>query len=484
MSEPAAKQRQMIDLNEFERRLSRPSAPQRGNEDPLAELARLVGATEDRYNAMFQARPAESRAPAQPRTDSPPAYSRPSIDRTRIEPVAPAAARGPRLGGDFAAIEAGLRGAVAPDLYSEPDPDVEDEAWLDTPYIPPSELAIEPPRSRLPLYATAAVIFFGMAGIGGSFALKHHVVAPRDIAMIKAAPGPTKIRASATADVAQPGQDASILDKSSQPAPVKVVNRTEEPVDLGSTPPQTSASSMQVASNGAAVVPVPLPPAESGDGQGTSAAQAESQSQSFGLAGMIQPKKVKTISVRPDGTIISDGGQATTASDPSTASTGPMTDGVETGSVAPPQATMAMPPTMPGNANADTNAEQNGDKAAERSGDADSSTKPKPSSPKPFKLADRETDPGDDASASEPRSGGFAVQLAAPASEAEARQSMARLQRKFASELAGHHLKYHLAKVAGKTVFRVRVAGMSREAAASLCQKLQGKGGNCFVAKD
>jgi hypothetical protein len=443
MSEPAAKQRQMINLDEFERRLGRPATPPKGGEDPLAELARLVGATEDRFNAVFQARPAAaSRAPAEPRSnaDSPSARA--------------ATPRAPRLGGDFAAIEAGLRGAIAPDFQAPPavDSEMDREDWLEAPYLPPTEAAIEPPRSRLPLYATAAIIVLGMAGIGGSFALKRHAIAPHEIAMIQAAAGPTKIQASDTADVAKPDQDASILDKSPQPAPVAVVNRTEEPVDLGSAAPQASASAMQVASSGAAVVPVPAPPAIE-----------SSQGQPFGLAGMIEPKKVKTVLVRPDGTIIS--------------------------ADTPPQ--QALPTISPVASAAPNDASQAAGKdAASASGDTaaapPAADEPKAQAPqaKSLKVADTDADTTDGTPASPGRAGGYDVQLAAPASEAAARQSMAKLQTRFGGELAGHRLKYHQASVANKSVYRVRVVALSHEEATALCQKLQAKGGACFVVKD
>ena len=61
---------------------------------------------------------------------------------------------------------------------------------------------------------------------------------------------------------------------------------------------------------------------------------------------------------------------------------------------------------------------------------------------------------------------------------------MAKLERKFAAELGSYHLKYHEASVADKSVYRVRVVGLSHEAAVTLCQQLQAKGGNCFVAKN
>ncbi len=43
MRDTVAKRRPMIDLEQFERRLRQPNAANRRDEDPLAELARLVG---------------------------------------------------------------------------------------------------------------------------------------------------------------------------------------------------------------------------------------------------------------------------------------------------------------------------------------------------------------------------------------------------------------------------------------------------------
>ncbi len=78
--------------------------------------------------------------------------------------------------------------------------------------------------------------------------------------------------------------------------------------------------------------------------------------------------------------------------------------------------------------------------------------------------------------------GAFSVQLAAPGSEAEARSALNRLTRTYGAELRGYHLKFHEAKVANKTVYRVRVGGLSHASAISLCEKLKAKGGSCFVA--
>ncbi len=40
------------------------------------------------------------------------------------------------------------------------------------------------------------------------------------------------------------------------------------------------------------------------------------------------------------------------------------------------------------------------------------------------------------------------------------------------------------AEVNGKEVYRVRVGPMARDEASALCSKIQGQGGQCFVAKN
>ncbi len=473
MSDPAASQRPMINLDEFERRLGRSSVPSsRGGEDPLAELARLVGGTEDRYKAVFQTRPATSAAPRYAAERQQPSEP----DRRRY-----------RLGGDFAAIEAGLRGSITPEFSDAPEaelqaypepPEADTDDWLDSPYLP-SQPVIEPPRSRLPLYATAAIIIAGTAGIGASFALKHHAVAPREIATIKAERGPTKIPVSDTADAPKP-QEVSVLDSSPQ-IPVAAVSHSEEPTNLG-TAPQASTSQAQVApASPAAVVPVPPPPAIGG------------QSQAFGLAGMIEPKKVKTVVVRPDGTIVS----SDTPQEPAVAAAA-----ASMPTVAPAQ---EMPPVLPvGPAPVPVDTAASSAKATARAaeespsgGTAPASAPVAPAAPaapaatpvesnahaeqaKPVAVADAEaTDSRSLAGAH-----GFAVQLAAPQTEAQARQSMVKLQKEYGAEIAGHRLKYHRATVANKSVYRVRVVGLSHEEATALCKRVQAKGGSCFVARN
>ena len=78
---------------------------------------------------------------------------------------------------------------------------------------------------------------------------------------------------------------------------------------------------------------------------------------------------------------------------------------------------------------------------------------------------------------------GWAVQLAAPKSEAEAKSTAAQLGSKYESVLNGSPIGVHKALVNGETIYRLRVVGLSKADAAALCARLKGDGGDCFIAK-
>jgi hypothetical protein len=99
--------------------------------------------------------------------------------------------------------------------------------------------------------------------------------------------------------------------------------------------------------------------------------------------------------------------------------------------------------------------------------------------PKPMKTATAEATPASDGG------GGYAVQLAAPGSEAEAQSVSNRLRTKYANELDGLEPSIHKAVIKDKTVYRVRVgSGMTKAAAVSLCEKVRAAGGACFLARE
>ena len=77
--------------------------------------------------------------------------------------------------------------------------------------------------------------------------------------------------------------------------------------------------------------------------------------------------------------------------------------------------------------------------------------------------------------------GDWAIQFAAPKSEAEARVAAARLNAKYAPALNGATIGVHKTQVNGETTYALRVAGLSRADATALCVRVKGR--DCSIAK-
>ena len=301
-----------------------------------------------------------------------------------------------------------------------------------------------------------------------------------------------------------PGAGNAPADGASLPGP-----------SLAGTPPSPSAASAQPLPTAAANVPLPEPP------------QAAAQPSVFGT-----PHRVSTVSVKPDGTMVSNGkpkadAKVDTRSDAKAeAKAEPRTD------VAPPAKplTMASAETTPA-ASAPTTT-NSATPAAKKPADT---TRAKPSAvvaaddqlatkttkpaakPTKAKVADatpaaQEGDTGAPlpitpqghrgrtavaSAAAQPQnaepaatasgenassSGAFAVQLASSPSESDARATLARLQKQFPNELGGGAV--HRADLGSKGVFyRVRVGPLSREAADKICTQLKAGGAVCILTR-
>ncbi len=537
MSEPAAKQRPTANLDSLERRLRQSANPHAHEEDPLAELARLVGEQPDPYVDVFaqDARPRQALY-EQPRTIREPARA-PTVPlgQGRLEPAfdvgeatksgQPVPSISPRLFGDFAAIEAGLRGAspdqtatsqaqqaafgesseallrrtdVAHDYRGDPaypgqghqepypvqghqDGYEEQQGYQEQDYPVQAEQAWTSQggahrSSRRPVIVMAATIAVAVIGIGGAFALKGSTSGPAQVKTIMAATGPSKVQPPVETDAAGDGSTAG----SSPQTPTKLVNREEQPVDLTQAVQDNVARNPSASSADASSVPVPLSPgraqAEASPGDGPN-----NQLGGFG-SDLPAPKKVKVVSVTPEGVILPNDRPpvaAMPASRQASAKTsdhaGPVARASTPRTATPKTTSRVAPPTI--------------EAAAD---DADGSA-PKDLTPKvlkkakPQRVATAETGTPEATEAAEPKAsgdGGFAVQLAAPGSEAEAKAVSSRLGKKFSDVLSGHQLAFHKAESNGKSVYRVRISSLSKEDAVSLCEKLKADHGSCFVAKD
>jgi hypothetical protein len=352
-----------------------------------------------------------------------------------------------------------------------------DEEWnneAEEDYYDRMDEGIREKPSRRPYYILAAIVALGVLGVGATFALKTSQTGPREIALIKADGNPSKVQPQAPAETDTSNQDASILQKNSgqtgQTA-VALSNSAEQPVDLaqaqdklprvialGGNKTDNVGTNSGIAASGAANVPVPAPP---------QAAQA----QPLSIAALIEPKKVKTISVRPDGTILPND-----TPPPIPASEAPIPvprpSGASTAKSAATPKAAARVGTTPQPAGGEDQSNQVA--ANPVTGAAPSKT---------AQVADAQAGNGGNLAAE--NSSGFSVQLAAPPTEQEARAVQIKLLKQYSDVLSGQHSTIRRAGTADKPIFRIRVGtNLSREEATSLCVKVQSKGGNCFVAKN
>ncbi len=80
--------------------------------------------------------------------------------------------------------------------------------------------------------------------------------------------------------------------------------------------------------------------------------------------------------------------------------------------------------------------------------------------------------------------GSYGVQIASLPSEAEAKKSYASLSKKFGGVLAGMPYEIRKADIAGKgTYYRLRITAGSKEEAAAICEKYRAAGGSCLISK-
>lgn len=466
MSEPIVKRRPMIDLEEFERRLRKPAAQGAEGSDPLAELARFAGELDDPFRPVFE--PLGRRPEDTLRSAAAPGPAKPLQE--------------PLIRGDFAAIEAGLLGAAQ--RYESAESAGADEFGLDAQHgeeghwrydessaigAQDADAPFEEIRSRRPLYVMAAMIIAGIAGIGASFAFKGAATSQGEIATIKAAEGPAKVQPEVMASAETPAQDASVIAGSPPQQPVAAATAIEEPADLAAQASVEAAQAIPAAASaesaGAASVPVPPPPAQA------EAEAPQRAAEPVTIASLIEPKKVKTVSVRPDGTLLPND-----TPPPAAAAHAPLSPPVPAARPAAPASAKAVTPKSPARM-----ATTPKPPAAGASGNVQAA---QTSVAAKTRIAEAEGVSGQPAAAGA-APGTFSVQLAAPGTEQEARDVQVRLMKRFGAELAGFHPSIHKAAVGGKAVYRVRVSGLpTREEASALCQKLQSSGGNCFVAKN
>lgn len=197
------------------------------------------------------------------------------------------------------------------------------------------------------------------------------------------------------------------------------------------------------------------------------------------------PRKVRTVVVKPDGTIVSSEAAPRGATDTAPTATATVPDN------APLPPTDA-PPSMAANDMAPAGTDDTTSVASAPAASAkDTSQLQPPSAPQPAETAVAAAptlapEPPAAAATAPPVTGGFVVQVTSQRSEQAAVAAFKNLQKKFPSVLGDRTPDIAKADLGAKGVyFRARVGPMAtRDEAVSFCEQLRAAGGDCIVQKN
>jgi hypothetical protein len=465
-----------VDLNEIERQLAQAGTPpvqpnQATRSDPLAELARIVG-QDDPFQAILA-----NDASARPRQQASSVDDLFAVRDNMTPSPRPMEARGayqaPADQGHYPQAEA--RRSDQAYGYQHAAPSQEQDGYDDQAYGQDyyddnagqyaadygqaqhmGYAPVQKTRSRRGMMAIGAVVGAVVLGVGAAYVVGDgsSAVTGGEPPVIEANNEPTKVQPQNPGGVEIPNQNKQIYERAQQSTETKVVNREEQPVDV--------EQAVRMNSDGAA------------DATGGTV-QAQKPANGLNLG---EPRKVRTVAIRPDGAVAHSGGgsqQAAVSPIPT------MTLPAEAQPAPPAKVEVAStePTPVPAQprAAASTPAAPTAKPAPAAATPASSAT------PQKVASAAQPVAPAPAAAATTTAVGGFSVQLGLANSEGAAESALAQFQRKY-PDLEGLSPLIRKAEVNGNTIYRVRVGPMSRDEASSLCSKLQGQGGQCFVAKN
>jgi hypothetical protein len=310
-----SKSRLALDLDEIERQL-RHSSPQPApsRSDPLAELARIVG-QEDPFRALL----ASEKSGARTARDADDIFIRrePSFESPYGQQ---GHATGQHLHGSLDDDEqdlsqdyrhyAALTAEEDAILYGQ-----QDSQYVPAPHDPnlyfddgrsyaepDSAFApLAPRRSRKGKVAVGAVFGAAVLGAIGAVTLRPGSlmgVSNGEPPVVKADTGPSKVAPENPGGMDIPNQNKQIYERASQDAQTRVVNREEQPVDLRAAT-RTALAEGAISSPQVRISPS-IPP-----GTPINNIPSSLQGTSNSAVGILgEPRRVRTVSIRPDGTMI------------------------------------------------------------------------------------------------------------------------------------------------------------------------------------
>ena len=377
------------------------------------------------------------------------------------------------------ATHAASHATIAYDTASEPHPDsaVSEDAgdWNDSPATQASRAERVTPilvggtalrKANRSWGLGASVLAITVIGGLGAYVLTGDdlIGAPGDVLVVKADTSPIKVAPQDPGGRSIPNQNKAVYERVQsaaadvQPSQKTLLTAVQEPVDLPKADdnglpgvdlsPITGARAAELARTNAASVP----------GVST-VAEPEPN--------VLQPRHVRTLTVRPDGTLVVE--NAEPAGSPSSASGAPAMLETAAKPVETPASTTAPPArTEPVEA----------DPAIAKS------VAPKPAKEQVRTASIEAEKPSPAVDVAPVASSAYYVQISSQPTEDAARQSQSNLTKRYASVIGGRNVVIQSADIKGKgTYYRVRVGAESRDEANSLCASLKSAGGNCFVSR-
>lgn len=312
--------------------------------------------------------------------------------------------------------------------------------------------------------AAACILVLGVTGVVGYRAVFGTSSAPKTI---KAEGTPAKVAPVANTQ-SEPGKNNDRVGFDAPPGQERVVSRQEEPVGRSSAP-----SSSPFAPAPQQQVQTPQP--------------ARQQAQAPVAEG--EPKRVRTVSVRADGSVVGD----QRANSQRQVSNSPMNINSyaerETGS-APAQQAMPSPQTRAPAQQSTAPAPSSGNPWADIPSAQQRSAPPaqqqqaavQPSSPPPVQRA-----PAPTIAVNSPMpAGSYVVQVASQKTEQEAQTAWQQVQQRYASVLGGQQAQIRRANLGERgTFYRAQLGPFNDRARASeICENLKAAGGECIIQRN
>lgn len=387
---------------------------------------------------------------------------------------------------DDASYQGGFEGAGAAAGLSayRHDDDLADEMATDRPVLRDN-------RRRNMMVAGGALALVLLGGVG-VFALWSGGGSGGEPVLLQADGEPVRVRPEEPGGTVVPNQDSEVYQRvaggreEAEPSQDRLIDTAEEPIDL------TVQNAPRIVGPGA--------DENAGFGSDLSAVKVEERLEAGGEETAananddivaLQPRRVRTMVVRPDGSIVPREDPAPAAA-PSTESA-PAASAPQTLTPSPNAAAEAQTPAAAPESAAEAATDMPEEIAlapATRPATAEqppaAATPPAPA-PAPVQAPQQEQQVAavspTPAAPQATQTSEWSMQIASQPSSESAQATYQDLARRYSSLLEGRGVNIIRAEVDGRTFYRVRIPMATRDEAVNLCTRYQQAGGSCFVSR-